>query len=113
MQSYLQHYILHITDYEKTIENGLKINPLATTFIENQQTDDSTILNGRPYEQTGPPIVLFHSVFGIFINNIKNENLSIPVGHYAWTEDFLWESAKFHQDDHYGCEISGNSSQSF
>ncbi|CAB4485787.1 unnamed protein product [Rhizophagus irregularis] len=47
---------------------GPSTGGVPSVFAENQRIN-STIFMGRPIDQTGPPIVLFHDDFGQFIND--------------------------------------------
>ena len=63
------------------------------------QKDKVTILNGRPFEHTGPPIVLYSDVFGQFIAASTDQTLAIPVERYKWTDDFLFSASQFYKDE--------------
>ncbi|CAG8688251.1 8433_t:CDS:2, partial [Funneliformis mosseae] len=67
--------------YAKTVNIGEKayrpsIGAIPSVFAENQRIN-STIFMGRPINQTGPPIDLFHNDFSQFIKDFTNQNLQI------------------------------------
>ncbi|RUS29704.1 hypothetical protein BC938DRAFT_480350 [Jimgerdemannia flammicorona] len=68
------------------------------TFAKNQK-DKKTILNRRPFKCTGPLIVLYHKVFGQFLTNLINQNMTIPADHYKKTEAFLITASEFYQNE--------------
>ncbi|CAG8548299.1 7119_t:CDS:2 [Paraglomus occultum] len=82
----------------------LALMQVTRQWLQSQQhfpanKKQKTILNGRPFEQTGPPVVLFHPVFGEFIRDMDDQSLVIPDKTYQLTEDFLWASAEFYDDE--------------
>ncbi|CAE6483227.1 unnamed protein product [Rhizoctonia solani] len=63
-----------------------------------QQATDNYILNGRPAELTGPPIVLYHPVFGRFLRNLQSsEPLSVEI--LADTVHYFQTSQNLFQDE--------------
>ncbi|CAE6446212.1 unnamed protein product [Rhizoctonia solani] len=63
-----------------------------------QQATNNYILNGRPAGLTGPPIVLYHPVFGNFLRNLKSlEPLSAKL--YEDTAHYLQTSQDLYPDE--------------
>ncbi|KAF9084454.1 hypothetical protein BGX27_003808, partial [Mortierella sp. AM989] len=89
-------------DREKSIQAGLATSSPSTASIaavfSKEQENNAPILIGRPFEQTGPPIALFHTVFGKFLRDINDRNLPISDERIKLTEDFLWKSADFYRN---------------
>jgi hypothetical protein len=50
----------------------------------------------RPPECFGPPVQIYHSVFGQFLRDYRNEDLDIGKEHYQWTLEFINEMAKIY-----------------
>ncbi|CAE6486567.1 unnamed protein product [Rhizoctonia solani] len=65
-------------------------------FMQQQQGKDY-ILNGRPRKHTGPPIVLYHPVFGNFLSNLQSSDPLDPdferqVLEYLWASQGIYEA---------------------
>ncbi|CAE6494428.1 unnamed protein product [Rhizoctonia solani] len=66
--------------------------------FREQQTTNNYILIGRPAEHTGPPIVLYHPVFGRFLRNLRSlEPLSAIT--YARAVDYFQTSQALYKDE--------------
>ncbi|KAF9433529.1 hypothetical protein BGZ76_009319 [Entomortierella beljakovae] len=65
----------------------------------SKQQEKNPILNGRPFAKTGPPIALFHTVFGEFLRDINDVNLPLTDYRIKLAEDFLWASADLYKDE--------------
>ncbi|CAE6474273.1 unnamed protein product, partial [Rhizoctonia solani] len=73
--------------------------------LKEQQEGRNYILIGRPLKHTGPPIVIFHPVFGKFLSNLQSsEPLSIKF--YYQVQDYFWTS-----QDTYDVETEGKGTQ--
>ncbi|CAE6423060.1 unnamed protein product [Rhizoctonia solani] len=59
-------------------------------FNKQQKTNDY-MLNGRPRQHTGPPIVIYHPVFGSFLSNLLSSDRLSPE-FYNLIFDYLWAS---------------------
>lgn len=95
--------IFFLPDYKETVKAGQAASdPLSgsipMTFANNQK-DNATILMGRPFEYTGPPIVLYHNVFDQFLQDSTNQNLVITAACYRETETFLFEASEFYKGE--------------
>ncbi|GBC11168.2 hypothetical protein RIR_jg34042.t1 [Rhizophagus irregularis DAOM 181602=DAOM 197198] len=66
-------------------------------FFKDQQTNP--ILNGRPLENTGPPIALFNNTFSLFLNDFHNENLEITSDFLIWTEELILAAADSYDNE--------------
>ncbi|QRW17485.1 Tyrosine kinase specific for activated [Rhizoctonia solani] len=60
-----------------------------------QQWGKNYMLNGRPHTHTGPPIVLYHPVFGNFLTNLKSSNQLSPKFHDSIFE-YFWASQRIY-----------------
>ncbi|CAG8682321.1 10353_t:CDS:2, partial [Dentiscutata heterogama] len=87
-------------EYQKTIKYSLNADSPSTAakpefFFRTQETHP--IFNGRPPKNTSPPIFLFNSVFGKFLNDYENETLEIPSDIYTWTQDLIDGATKYYE----------------
>ncbi|CAG8477000.1 6672_t:CDS:2, partial [Ambispora gerdemannii] len=66
---------------KKLIDTVLAMpGPLSVSYpskFRKFQEDNSIIFLGRPASRIGPPVVLYHKVFGEFVQNFENEELAI------------------------------------
>ncbi|RUP45820.1 hypothetical protein BC936DRAFT_147696 [Jimgerdemannia flammicorona] len=90
-------------NYKETVEanqvvSGPSSGSVPMIFAKNQK-DKKTILNRRLFEYTGPLIVLYHEVFGQFLTNSTNQNMTISADHYKKTEAFLIAASEFYQGE--------------
>ncbi|PKK72903.1 hypothetical protein RhiirC2_776662 [Rhizophagus irregularis] len=91
-----------IKEYRDTIRCGLEANSPSVKarpekFFKDQQTNP--ILNGRPLENTGPPIALFNNTFSLFLNDFHNENLEITSDFLIWTEELILAAADSYDNE--------------
>ena len=92
-----------VSDYDKTVQAGQSTSAPSTgsmpaCFAKNQK-ERVTVLNGRPFERTGPPIVLYSDVLGQFLEDLVDQTIVIPGSHYKWTEKFLWAASEFYHNE--------------
>jgi hypothetical protein len=57
------------------------------------------ILNGRPFENTGPPITLYNIVFSQFLEDFSNANLQIPSDFLLWIENLIYAATDSYADE--------------
>jgi hypothetical protein len=86
-----------------TVKHGQKASAPSSgaspsEFAKTQKAHP-TIFWGRPYDQNGPPIVLFHNVFGQFLANYANAALPLPNDLYKKTQDLLARAANFYPNE--------------
>ncbi|KAF8749318.1 hypothetical protein RHS01_10151 [Rhizoctonia solani] len=60
-----------------------------------QQWGKNYMLNGRPHTHTGPPIILYHPVFGNFLTNLKSSNQLSPK-FYDSIFEYFWASQRIY-----------------
>lgn len=82
--------------YKEIVQDGLGASSLSAV---TKPAETPAILNGRPHEQTGPPVVLFHPVFGEFLRDMNDRNLAIPDRIYHQVEDLFLTAADFYDDE--------------
>ncbi|CAG8683846.1 10595_t:CDS:2, partial [Dentiscutata erythropus] len=80
-------------EYNDTVARGLEaISPSVRSkpseFFRSQQS--CPILNGRPFENTSPPITLYHIIFSQFLGDLSNANIEIPSDFLLWIDDFIY-----------------------
>ncbi|CAE6428928.1 unnamed protein product [Rhizoctonia solani] len=63
-----------------------------------QQQGQNYMLNGRPRQHTGPPLVLYHPVFGNFLSNLQSSDPLCPQ-FYEHIFGYLWDSQKVYEDE--------------
>lgn len=66
--------------------------------FRQQQETDNHIKNGRPAEHTGPPIVLYHPVFGRFLRNLRSSD-PIPSAMYTHTTTYFPTSQQLYEQE--------------
>jgi len=89
-------------EYNDTVSRGLEANSPSVgsrpkEFFKNQQSHP--ILNGRPFENSGPPITLYNDVFGKFLDDFNNVNLEIPSNFLQWTERLIVAATDSYGDE--------------
>ncbi|CAB4495396.1 unnamed protein product [Rhizophagus irregularis] len=57
------------------------------------------IYNLRPPECSGPPVSLFHPVFGQFLIDYRNHSLSIPAERYMQVQDFCNRAGQIYKNE--------------
>jgi len=57
------------------------------------------ILNGRPVENHGPPVHLFHPVFSQFQHTFTNLNLSLTTVDYSKANRYIYASAALYDNE--------------
>ncbi|UZO05324.1 uncharacterized protein OCT59_025681 [Rhizophagus irregularis] len=77
--------------------NSPSVKARPEKFFKDQQTNP--ILNGRPLENTGPPIALFNNTFSLFLNDFHNENLEITSDFLIWTEELILAAADSYDNE--------------
>ncbi|CAG8797757.1 2770_t:CDS:2, partial [Gigaspora rosea] len=80
-------------EYNDTVARGLEANSPSVgskppEFFRNQRS--CPILNGRPFENTGPPITLYHIIFSQFLGDLSNANIEIPSDFLLWIDDLIY-----------------------
>ena len=68
----------------------------------NSQRDlpltDGSVDPGNPSASTGPPIQLFHTAFGHFLDDLNNENLLVPDAFLRKTVQYMRTSSRIYED---------------
>ncbi|CAE6497059.1 unnamed protein product, partial [Rhizoctonia solani] len=73
--------------------------------FKEQQGGKNYMLIGRPQKHTGPPIALFHPVFGNFLSNLQSSE-TLPSEFYYQVQDYFWTSQEV-----YNVETKGKGTQ--
>ncbi|KAF9152944.1 hypothetical protein BGX20_005034 [Mortierella sp. AD010] len=100
-----------LQEREKSFQAGLATSSPSSAakphgFSRRQEKDP--IYNGRPFEKSGPPVALFHTVFGEFLRDINNVNLPLTNDGISLTEELLWDSADIYKrEDQHLAKIKG------
>ncbi|KAG8760361.1 hypothetical protein FRC11_000531 [Ceratobasidium sp. 423] len=80
------------------LSNSTASKAARPAAFREQQTTDNYILIGRPAKHTGPPIVLYHPVFGRFLRNLQS--LEPLYGEaYALTAHYFQTSQALYKDE--------------
>ncbi|KAG8685675.1 hypothetical protein FRC11_010231, partial [Ceratobasidium sp. 423] len=64
-------------------------------MFAKQQRGQYYMLNGRPRQHTGAPIILYHPVFGNFLSNLQSSE-PLPSKFYYRVLEYFWTSQDIH-----------------